>query len=246
MTILKAQIRRLLYYIGVPDAIRGRSEARREGNSVYVLSGHRVTPPGDGRGVPSDRLDALLGYLRSQFDVLTIADGVERLQADSVSARPGVVITFDDGYADNLHQLLPVLRARRFPATVFVTSGTVGTRARLWFEETRRCIRATSAPAVNAEFLAQPLPLGTPQQRTIAADAVVERMKATLARPADAVAGLRETLGVAEAPCDDNERMLSREELAELAADPLVTIGAHTVSHPMLGACPSNRVWALT
>ena len=238
--MLKGIIRWLAYQMGLPDAVRRRKEARREGDCVYILFGHRVTAPGDSRGVPSDSLDALLGYLRSQFDALTVADAVERLQAGGGSSRPGVALTFDDGYADNLHHLLPVLRARRFPATVFVTSGTIGTRERLWFEETRRCIRETNAPAVEAEFLEQALPLSTPQQRTIAAEAVVEGMKATLARPAEAVAHLREALGVAERPCDDTERMLSREELAALAADPLVTIGAHTVRHPMLARLPAE------
>ena len=220
--------------------MRRHREARRESDCVYILFGHRVTAPGDTRGVPSDNLDALLGYLRAQFDALTVADAVERLQAGGSSPRPGVVLTFDDRYADNFHHLLPVLRARRFPATVFVTSGVIGTRERLWFDEMRRCIREANAPSVQAEFLDQPLPLSTPQQRTIAAEAVVERMKATLARPAEAVARLREALGVAERPCDDTERMLTREELATLAADPLVTIGAHTVSHPMLARLPAE------
>ena len=238
--MLKSTIKRLAYQMGLADVARRRREARREGDFVYILFGHRVTAPGDTRGVPSDALDGLLGYLRSQFDALTVTEAIERLQAGGNSSRPGVVLTFDDGYADNLHRLLPVLRTRRFPATVFVTSGAIGTRERLWFDEMRRCIRETNAPCVQAAFLGQPLPLSTPQQRMIAAEAVVERMKATLARPAEAVARLREALGVAERPCDDTECMLSREELATLAADPLVTIGAHTVSHPMLARLPAE------
>ena len=232
--MLKTQIRRLLYHMGLPDALRRRRDASRVSDSVYVLFGHRVTGPRDTRGIPSDSLAALLGYLRSQFDVLAMTDAMERLQARGRSPRPGVVITFDDGFADNLQHLLPMLKAHRFPATVFVTSGTIGTRERLWFDEARRCIRETNASEVQADFLDQSLPLATPQQRAMAADAVVERMKATVARPAEAVARLRAALGVAERLCDDAERMLTREELAALAADPLVTIGAHTVTHPVL------------
>jgi len=37
-------------------------------------------------------------------------------------------LTFDDGFADNLHTLAPLLNARDAPATVFVTSGWLGER----------------------------------------------------------------------------------------------------------------------
>lgn len=37
-------------------------------------------------------------------------------------------LTFDDGYDDNLHELVPVLRELDAPATVFVTAGLLGGR----------------------------------------------------------------------------------------------------------------------
>jgi peptidoglycan/xylan/chitin deacetylase (PgdA/CDA1 family) len=231
---LKRLLKRLLLSAGVPDALRRRRASSRDGNCVYFLFGHRVTAPGDERGIPADVLDGLLAYLESGFEVLAIGEAVERLGVAGRGSQPGVVLSFDDGYADNLHHLLPALRARQFPATVFVTSGPIGTRERLWFSEVRRCIRETTAPSVQAGFLSEPLPLGTPQQRELAAEAVVAHMKASVARPAEATAALREALDVPASPCDDAERMLTREELARLAADPLVTIGAHTVTHPVL------------
>jgi peptidoglycan/xylan/chitin deacetylase (PgdA/CDA1 family) len=54
---------------------------------------------------------------------------------------PGsVVITFDDGYADNLHQAKPLLEHYDISATVFVISGSVGSEREFWWDELERLI----------------------------------------------------------------------------------------------------------
>ena len=58
------------------------------------------------------------------FNVLTLKEGLERLYNGTLPAK-SVVITFDDGYADNFHEALPLLRAADCPATVFVTAGKI-------------------------------------------------------------------------------------------------------------------------
>jgi peptidoglycan/xylan/chitin deacetylase (PgdA/CDA1 family) len=58
-------------------------------------------------------------YLQRYFDILPLDAAVAALRTGT-RRRPAIVLTFDDGYASALHELLPYLKARELPATFFV------------------------------------------------------------------------------------------------------------------------------
>ena len=51
-----------------------------------------------------------------------------------------VVVTFDDGYADDLYNAKPLLERHDIPATVFLTSGCIGSNREFWWDEVDRLL----------------------------------------------------------------------------------------------------------
>ena len=90
---------------------------------IRILMYHRVDrlPAPDQLTVSPERFARQMAYLAAHHRLLGLAEAVEELEGGR-QIRDGVVVTFDDGYRDNLVHALPVLRQHRVPATIFVTT----------------------------------------------------------------------------------------------------------------------------
>jgi peptidoglycan/xylan/chitin deacetylase (PgdA/CDA1 family) len=65
---------------------------------------------------------------------MTLADLVKACQQERVPDR-AIVLTFDDGYNDNLYWGKPLLSRYAFPATIYLTTGPVGREREFWWDE---------------------------------------------------------------------------------------------------------------
>lgn len=169
-------------------------------------------------------------------------------------ARGAVVITFDDGYLDNLVYARPLLERGDVPATVFVTTGLLGQM--FWWDELERLVLAPpTIPASlrleldggvhewridddrgtesrdNWNVLAGP---GSPRQRLFVELQRFLRALEPIVRD-EALSKLARWSNAAPPPPAET-RSLTEPEIAELAVDNLVSIGAHTDRHPVLAA----------
>jgi len=71
---------------------------------------------------------------------------------DGVIPRKSFAVTFDDGYADNLHNAHPVLQHYGVPATVFIASGSVGSDREFWWDELDRLVLQSERLPEAIEF----------------------------------------------------------------------------------------------
>lgn len=99
---------------------------RRPTPGIVVLIYHRV---GSGSGGQMDldpaAFDRQLAWLAAHHRVLSLDEAAEELSAARGPVAPGVVLTFDDGTADWVDNVLPALDRHRVPATFYVATDFV-------------------------------------------------------------------------------------------------------------------------
>lgn len=256
----------------LPGAYRCRRWARQARAlveaRVAVLLYHRVAePPADPQllCVTPQRFAEQMEEVRRRYRVLRVSELAAALRARRLPHR-AVVVTFDDGYVDNLQHAAPVLRQLEVPAMVFVATGDLDAGTRFWWDELERALlEPVELPPIIAVTINGTLhrwELGTaaryPEElrrrhrEWSVADATdpTPRHRAyrelhRLLRPLspaqrdEAVNQLRRQ-AVAAAPVQPVARGVTRAELCQLAAGGLIEIGAHTVNHPQLAALPRD------
>src|SRR6185369_4151921 len=143
--------------------------------------------------------------------------------------------TFDDGYRDNRDFALPVMREFDAPFTVYVASDFAEGTGRLWWVALERVIAKSSSIETNIGQTAARLDTSTRQAKQAVFDRLHDWLRGLPGEydVAREVSALCARHGVDEtAIC--RELCMSWDELKGFAADPLVTIGAHTITHPNL------------
>ena len=73
-------------------------------------------------------------FLKRNYEILRFED--EWVKND----QPTIMITFDDGYADNYQNVLPILEELKIPATFFISTGMVGSDREFWWDDLERLI----------------------------------------------------------------------------------------------------------
>lgn len=95
---------------------------------AVVFYYHRVASVSDDPhllSVSPENFEKQLITLRDTFRIIRLADLVQKMKGGE-NIHGLAVITFDDGYIDNLTTALPILRKLNIPATFFITTGNIG------------------------------------------------------------------------------------------------------------------------
>jgi peptidoglycan/xylan/chitin deacetylase (PgdA/CDA1 family) len=85
--------------------------------------------------VSPEMFDAQLRYLAKNYEILSLRDFLKlETKKHFLFSRPGILVTFDDGWRDNYLNAYPILKKHNVPAVIFLTTGYIGTTKVFWPE----------------------------------------------------------------------------------------------------------------
>lgn len=208
---------------------------------LTALSYHRVTPypdpsfevfPGTVSATP-EVFAAQMDLLTQRHTVVPMDRVIEWLDGRSDLPPRPAVITFDDGYADNYTHALPILRERGLPATVFLTTGLIGTGDGAWWDRAAYAFCHSSADAAELPLLGD-VTWRSDEERDDIRDRFITEIK-TL-RESDKLAAIEtlfERLDSRPGPTAFEGLYLTWDQVREMESAGF-TAAAHTVTHPIL------------
>jgi peptidoglycan/xylan/chitin deacetylase (PgdA/CDA1 family) len=142
-----------------------------------------------------------------------------------------VSFTFDDGYRDNLEYAYPLFKRRSLPLTLYVPTDYPEGKGELWWVALEKVVARASELELCRNGTLWRLPAASAAEKTRAFNEIYWYL-----RELDEAAQRRVVRALAERhdvdmAADCSRLIMTWDEIGTMAADPLVTIGAHTKGH---------------
>jgi peptidoglycan/xylan/chitin deacetylase (PgdA/CDA1 family) len=187
-------------------------------------------------------------FLKNRFDCCHIDDILDEKCKNG--SKPKAVVTFDDGYANNLEVALPILEDLQIPAVIYVTTRHVVERELFWPDIIWMAVYKTKISSIELSEIHRVLSLYdlstkenqynknvlklledikkiSPRKRTWVIKEIIKKIE----NEVNDIELKFETEGNVFSPLD-------KKQLKELSKHPLITIGAHSHCHNLLDQVP--------
>ena len=171
--------------------------------------------------------------IRRYFTPLSLDDALMHLQQDTLPSN-AICVTFDDGYLNNLTIAQPILAKYKIPATVYVaTAFSHGTN--MWNDRLIHLFADVNRTELHLDD--EQLQLGDNVQRRDLAQQWLKKLK--YLPPEERLSKISAFYQQNNA-AEQSQLMMTPEQVKQLC-DAGVTIGAHTVNHPILKVLPADQ-----
>jgi peptidoglycan/xylan/chitin deacetylase (PgdA/CDA1 family) len=215
-----------------------------------IVTLHHVRPARRDRFQPNRLLEVtpeffeqVIRRLRRSRTQLVSMDEVHRRMTERDFSRRFASITFDDGYRDTLQCAYPILKKYDVPFTVYVATSFADRIGELWWLALEAVIAQNELVGLRIDGRDRWFECRDVHEKRAVFDHIYwwlrQRKTEDELRAIVRELATRHRVDMAAfcaALCMD------WQELAALAADPLVTIGAHTVNHPILSKVSETAV----
>jgi peptidoglycan/xylan/chitin deacetylase (PgdA/CDA1 family) len=176
-------------------------------------------------------------YLRRRYHIISLDELSLALDDINTLSPNTAVVTVDDGYRDVYVHAYPVLKKYSVPATVFLTTGHIGTRNLFWWDKIGYVIWHTKLKNIEVDGL-DVFQLNSANERQRVTSTVIRSFKQmSTEKRNESIEKLVQQSGVDIPPDIGKELILSWDEIREMNKNG-VSFGAHTINHPILTKVP--------
>lgn len=230
--ILKAVLS-ALHYSGADSVI---APLTRGIGAIFML--HHVRPEHPSAFEPNRILKVTPQFLEevirqvraSGFEIVSLDEAHFRMIEGDYGS-PFVCFTFDDGYRDNLEYAYPIFKRHNLPFAIYVPTDYTDGRGHLWWLALEKVIVNVTSLSVKIDGVQRRLRCRTPAEKNATFHTIYWWLRGIDEASARAFVSelCRDADFDQESLCP--ELMMNWDEIRQMAADPLVTIGAHTRRH---------------
>jgi peptidoglycan/xylan/chitin deacetylase (PgdA/CDA1 family) len=151
-----------------------------------VVTFHRVLERGDHAAfllddgvvdAAPDEFERHVQTIRRYFQPIGIAELIAAFDGEPLPKRP-IVVTFDDGYRDNVEVALPILKRHDVKAVFFVATEYISRRRVFWWDRVNYIIKRSTCRAIELRYPTElALSLATPLRRQQTVQTVLRLLK---------------------------------------------------------------------
>ncbi len=209
-------------------------------NRFLILNYHRVHDTRDiffGSDIDKKIFSWQISLISKYMVPISLEKAITLSQRKQLPAG-AVVVTFDDGYKDNLEKALPILKKYHVPATFYVATAFLNDGI-MWNDIIIESIKNTDKKDIDLSFLGLGcLSLENKEQKIQAIEKCIKKIKYNVIKKRiDLAMQINKQCNVVL----PENLMMSDNDIVQLANEPDMEIGAHTHNHPIL-ACETEEV----
>jgi peptidoglycan/xylan/chitin deacetylase (PgdA/CDA1 family) len=200
------------------------------------------------------RFQACLETLSRYYQFISLADAVDMIDGRIPLKPHSLVLTFDDGYRNQLKHALPILEAFNAPAAFFLCTGHIDNRKPFWFDRLDYALQQAKVAGRSFKIGGGVVEIVSENREDLAAS--FKRLRDSgkkIARPDREMTAEMESFAeelenesgkkledIFET--DEWSALLSWQEITEKSSHPLVSFGSHTVDHTRLGCAGKSEI----
>jgi len=245
----KELLSKIIYFGGLAlPLLAMRTYLKKE---IRILAYHRVEELKNEELYPYDpdlisvtpaEFEWQMEYVKQHLNPISLSELVEYVKGKiKLPPRP-IVITFDDGFDDNYRCAYPILKNKSMPATIFLSTGYMGSKETFWYDQL--VYDVCSAKVLKINVAGMDIKINRNDSLEIKREKAYEILE-VVKKVSNA-----ERLKVVErigAMCTSNRKQEEREKSLPLTWEQVkemshngIEYGSHTVTHPIMSNLDAN------